>query len=54
MSNYTKEDNNTRSGWVFAWLPVRCGDTERVVWLRKVFREQWGRSKYYYETANPF
>jgi len=42
------------AGWWFAWYPVRMTDTEKIAWLRKVYREQWGWSKYYYETTNPF
>lgn len=44
----------SKSGWWFAWYPVRAGDTERIIWLRKVYREHWGGNNYYYETENPF
>lgn len=47
-------DTIRKAKWVFALLPVHCGDTDRYVWLRKVYREQWGYSKYYYENSIPF
>lgn len=42
------------SGWWFAWHPVRLSDTDKVAWLRKVYREAWGSSKYYYSEESVF
>ena len=33
--------------WWFAWYPVRTADTERWIWLKKVYREWWYKKNYF-------
>jgi hypothetical protein len=33
--------------WVFTWLPKITADTERIVWLKWVYREWWFEKMYF-------
>ena len=39
--------------WWFAWRPVRTADTNRILWLRKVYREWWYDRLYFENPTQP-
>lgn len=42
MSNQPK-----KARWWYAWRPVRTADTNRIVWCKTVWREQWYETLYF-------
>lgn len=39
----------SKAKWIFAWYPIETHDTERIVWLKKVYREKWEGASFYFE-----